>query len=165
MNQEKRLLWEKVNAIRTDFINNINSLSNYHDINNIITASINNGHITLDALMLITYLAESGNSDVPKRFMYDVTEASMIGSITQIVWARKVLKEMSRDFVIENLEKYTDLVIAKYTEQEGEEWLYRRLIELCMELQFISLMNKTTAKCRSSGKEELIELANDFCQK
>lgn len=90
-----------------------------------------------------------------------VVEIAIDGNIDHIPIARDILFKHRNDDVVKNtLEK----TISKYLDT-SDDFIYRRIAELLLELNYKELKKFFINKCKESKNEDIVEIYDDFYEK
>lgn len=90
-----------------------------------------------------------------------IIDIAVDGNVDNFIFAKKILiKNANNDIVREKLTSVFDDLLNSH-----DEYIYRRLAELLVFLNYLSLRNRLMDKCKSSENEGIAEIYADFISK
>lgn len=160
--QNNNPAWVAFRRLRNTFFNSVNQLCTNAAWEELIQQAFAYPLDTANALLLLETQLDYGDSCLAKKFSAELIKIAIVGSITNIVLARRVLSKMNNMPWEVPPATTIDRIISQHTATEDEEWLYRRGIELANVLNLASLKRHLITQCKNSGNEDLLDLAEDW---
>ncbi|MCO6537575.1 MAG: hypothetical protein J6569_07590 [Gilliamella sp.] len=90
-----------------------------------------------------------------------VIEISIGGNIDHIPIARDILFKYRHNNIVK---KTLPKMVLKYLDS-SDDFIYRRIAELLLELNYKELKNSFINKCKKSENKDIVEIYNDFYEK
>ncbi|MGE7954066.1 hypothetical protein [Lysinibacillus xylanilyticus] len=153
-------IWEKYKFIENE-CNNIRYLLMKHkDMQNILKKAFDSPHECTMALRFLQYFTHPDELKIIENLMPELVDIAIYGNPTNITYSRKVIGLVNRKWLEENIESYIEQI--PISEPDDEEWKYRRVAELYVQLGFEKLLNSHLSFCSNHHSLEIKEIAEDY---
>lgn len=160
MNEQEK--WKIVDRIQSSYYKEA-----YSYIKNTSKEQIEQDLNSIDSsytiLRLLSSFVYNDIKDVVDTFFEKIIYFSLDGNPTQIIWARKTICSIDRDFLDKNLEEVILKIINSEKESNYLDYLYRNIAILLSILQYKDFLSRFLEKyCMSSNNLDIKEICDDY---